>query len=468
MGKADKDSGIAKRAYVPYVAAYAADLDPQPVSEFSTTLKSLGWAKGVHPHLLLKAVDDVVRYVEQHRQQTSCGGAKFTKSIDPGWIPWMHSPPQMVFATNARANQAYLVLRDFYHLLMKPEYGFAEYWASLELAREALFSVYPNGFQELPPIVHCVPDRPTDVESRTQLLSDLTRLAWPAAERFNLVIDKIAKIVNSDEYAAKIAREKAKLKQRAISITSFIDGLLSHHKSLTVIGVRLSIRQERGPDFLGVRMRKALGRLLGDRRNDALLNQAVGYFWVLQESFRTRFRLGSLSKQKELSGDISLHYDLVMFFDATRYREVEAITRHIGRCWKVIAGQAGYYRRLSGRNFLPLFSRWIRWKKEASGQYPAAGEIVGLVRYGSLQASNLVTAAKLMVASATLRRAKKGAGTFLKDGARRFGRSDLLTGCGVDRTERTSKSKSQDWQNRKPRRPTYADPSWTLRGPGGS
>lgn len=469
MGKADKDSAIAKREYVPYVSAYASDLDLELVNEFGPTPTDGGGAKGGHPHITLKAVDDVVRYIEQHAAQPSLGGAKFSKEISPDWIPWGQSEPEMVFAPNAKAHQTYTVLREFYYLLRTSQYEFAQYCVSLEAARRALFAVYPNGFQELPPITHCVPEATSELKLKSEALREITWIAWPAAERFNLVVGRIAEIVKSHEYRGKIAREKAKLKQRAISVTSLITGLLRHHDSLTVVAMRLSVRQDHGRDFLGDRMRKALGSLIGDRRSDALLNQSVGYFWVLQESFRARLRLGSpMSKERLLSGEMALHYDVVMFFDATRQHEAHAIGGHIGECWKAIAGQAGYYRRLSGRNFLPLFSRWIRWRKETDGQYPAAGEIVGLVREGSLQASNLVMAAKLMVASAMLRKPQRGSRTLLKDGTRRFGKSDLLTGCGFDKAGRASKLEGSTGMNTgRQKRPNYVDPGWTLRGRSG-
>jgi hypothetical protein len=456
VGKTDKDSQLSKRAYIPFVYGYGAGLQLEVGSEIGHALVDRSGANGTQPHITLALVDHVVQYIEaNHNKSPSYWGAKFTKEYCFDDIPWRGPQGEMVFAKNRKAFYIYTVLREFYYLLMRPEYGTSHYCVSINAARQALFTVYPEGLQELPPTEYSFAENVAELEARKVV----TKLVWPAAERFNLVIDKIAEIVSGSGYRSNIAREKAKLKQRAISVTNLIRGLLDYHKSLTVVAVRLSIRQEHGREFIGDKMHKALNRLIGDRRNDVLLNQTVGYFWVLQESFRAHLGQSSTtSKKQNVSGDIALHYDLVMFFDATRYHETEAISRHIGECWKSITDMAGFYRLLSGKTFSPHFSRWAQRRMKENGEFPPEAEIVGLVKVGSIQASNLQIAAKLMVASVVLRKPKNRAGTLIKGEARRFGKSDLLTGCGFDKSGRGNKLAHSGVKTQRRKRPKYVAP----------
>lgn len=464
----NKESQQNKRPFIPYVYGYGAGLESEAEDGFGRALVEPTGTKGLQPHVTLAQVDNAVQYIERnYAKSASYWGAKFT--LEPGFeeIPWHGPQVEMVFAKNAKALLIYAIFREFYCLLMMPEFWTSQYCVSIDAARHALFTVYPDGFQELP-LADCLLTKGmSELEER----KELTKLVWPAAERFNLVIDKIAEIVSGRAYWLRISREKAKLKQRASSATSLISGLLEHHKSLTVVAVRLSICQKHGSDFIGDKMIRALNSLIGDRRNDAYLSQSVGYFWVLQESFRARLkqRPSRLKNAQSVEGDIAVHYDLVMFFDAIHHRETETISRHIGEKWKAITNKVrtdkvtkdkpGFYRQLSGRIFAPHFARWVSWRKNQSGEFPPEADMVGLVQAGSLQAANLKIAAQVMAFSAALRKPKMQVGTLIKDGVHRFGKSDLLTGLGFDKAGRGNKLGRSDVKNERKKRPKYVPPS---------
>lgn len=93
-----------------------------------------------------------------------------------------------------------------------------------------------------------------------------------------------------------------------------------------------------------------------------------------------------------------------------------------------------------------------------SGEFPAEAEIVGLVKADSIQASNLEIAAKLMVASALLRKPKKQVGTLIKSNVRRYGKSDLLTGCGFDKVGRGNQLGHSGMKRERKKRPKYVPP----------
>lgn len=444
----DKDSQQNKRPFIPYVYGYGAGLGSEAADEFGRALVEPSGTNGWQPHVTLAQVDHAVQYIERNYDKSSSyWGAKFTQEPSFEEIPWRGPKEEMVFAKNTKALFIYAIFREFYYLLRIPEFWTSQYCVSIDAARHALSTVYPDGFQELPLADGLLINGVSELEER----KELTKLVWPAAERFNLVIDKLAEIVSGREYWLRISREKAKLKQRAKSATSLSSGLLEHHKSLTVVAVRLSICQKNGRDFIGDKMSKALNSLIGDRRNDVYLSQSVGYFWVLQESFRVRLnqRPSRSKKVQSVEGDIALHYDLVMFFPAIHHRETEKITNHIGEKWKAITNnlsadklikdKSGFYRQLNGRVFAPHFARWVSWSKNKNGEFPPEAEMVGLIHAGSLQAANLQIAAQVMAFSAALRKPNKQVGTLIKDGAHRFGKSDLLTGCGYDKPGRGNK-----------------------------
>ena len=411
-----------------------------------------------HPQQTLTLVDEVVRYIaDNHHKSRSYWGAKF--SLEACFVegdPFEKAEAVMVLAESRTAFNFYAVMRAFYHLLCVPEYQASKYCASIEAARQALSFAYPARFVEMPPTG--LP--PAEGVPELALRKAMTDLVWPAAERFNSAVDKIVEIVSSRGYRSKVARESAKLKKRGASVTTLIRGLLKHHESLTVVAVRLSIRQRHGLDFLGEKMHKALGRLVGDRRHDALLNESVGHFWVLQERFRASFRqrLPTLQKQNMVGGSIALHYDLVMFFDAKRCAEVDAIAKHIGACWKVITNDAGFSLALNGSNFHPYPPNWLVWHMQDLGRFPSKAEFVGVVRDGSVQARNLLTVAATMVFSAMLRTPSKHSPSLIKGGARRYGKSDLLTGRGFDKAGRGTKLGRSEMKRERQKRPTYAMP----------
>lgn len=414
-----------------------------------------GWYQIQSPQKTLALVDQVVRYIAtNHQKSRSYWGAKF--SLEPFLLhddPFRKPEWKMVFAQNRTAVNLYMVMRAFYLLLCFPEYAASKYCATIEAARQALLTVYPSGFAELPQTAFSLPEGVPEVEMRKAI----TELVWPAAERFNLVVDKIAEIVSSTGYRSRVARELAKLRLRSTSVTTLINGLLKHHHRLTVVAVRLSIRQRPGYDDLGEVMQKSLSRLIGDRRSDDLLNKAVGYFWVLQESVKASFRqrLQTIQKQNLEGVGVTLHYDLVMFFEAVRFTEVDAIAKHIGACWQVITGEAGFYRALSAKNLSPYQKSWVIWGERRTGQFPSEAEFVGLVQDGTAQAWNLRVAATKMVFSAVLRKPSGQSPTLIKSGARRFGKSDLLTGCGFDKAGRGNKLGRSDVKQERRKRPKY-------------
>lgn len=409
-----------------------------------------------YPQQTLSMVDEVVRYIADNcHRSPSYWGAKFSFERYFDEIPFQKPRWERVFAESRTAFDFYAVLRAFYRLLWTPEYSTLKYCASIEAAKQALLTVYPRNFVELPPTAFPLPEGVSELE----LKKAITELVLPAVDRFNLAIDKIAEIVSKNDYRSKVARESAKLKRQAASVTTLISGLLRHHKSLTVVAVRLSIRQSHGSDFIGKKMHKALHRLIGDRRNDALLNSAFGNFWVLHESYTGRFRqrLSTMLKQNE-NGGIALHYDLVMFFDKSRSKEVEAISTHIGECWQVITNEAGFYRPLNGKTLTPYLSLRTRGRLERTGEFPADQDFVGLVEERTIRAENLQAVARVMVYSAVLRKPAKQAPTLIKSTARRFGKSDLLTGCGFDKAGRGTKSGHSGEKHERKRRPKYVAP----------
>lgn len=457
------ETSFEKGAYIPFVYGYAAGLEPENTDQINGARLDLARQhgfpyRGEPVQLTLAAVVKVVQYIEKNLDDTTrYGGSKFSLVPDPHHIPWGSSEPELVFGKNTRAFHNYSVLFEFYCLILTPEYGALKYCVSLEAARQAIFTVCPNEFPEFLLTEYLL----LGAEPEAEGSKEFAKSAWPVAERFNLVLDKLAEIVGGRGYRSQLAREKTKLKQRTASVTSLIDGLLAQHKSLTVIAVRLSIPKEHGREFIGDKMRKALNDLIGDRRNDAILSQAVGYFWVLHESFLGNHFGQHPAKLKKLNlgGDISLHYDLVMFFAASRWRETETISRHIEACWKAFTDQVGVYQRLTGNMFNP--------RLKSSGHRRAANDeearwitgFTGLVGILSSQAFDLKTVAKLMVAAGVLRKLQYRTDSLIKSSARYFGKSDLLTGCGHDKPGRENKSgHTGARKNERRKRPKYVGP----------
>jgi len=459
VGKANKNSPFEKKHNdVLHVFGYGERLDPAVAEEAARVLgiaagSPTGQGEWMLPQLTLALADQAVRYIERNYNQSALyGGAKFAKAPYPDEIRWGKAPLEPVIDRNPTAFDIYRKLRGFYYLLSIPEYWVGQYCVSIEAAREALVAVCPNGFPELPP-----KERFGSADLETAKI--LTEQCWPKAEHFNAILDKIAEIVSAGGYRSKIAREKTKLKQRANSVRDLINGLLGHHKSLTVVATRLSIRQGDPLDRIDVVMKSAFARLIGDRRNDALLSKAIGYFWVLQESFKTTFRkpLPRADIDNPV-GRITLHYDLVIFFDAGRSREVKAIGRHIGACWKVLAGEGAFYRALNGESFYPYEKIGEGWKVEKAGLFPSEYEFTGLVNEQGLAARNLRRAALSMVYSAALRKPSKQSPTLFKSTMRRFGKSDLLTARGLDKPGRGNQRGPSAVKRERKKRPQYAPP----------
>lgn len=457
------ETSFEKGAYIPFVYGYAAGLEPENADQINRTRLDLAREhgfpyRGEPVQLTLAAVVKVVQYLEKNLDDsTGYGGSKFSLVPYPYHIPWGNSEPELVFGKNTRAFHNYSVLFEFYCLILMPEYGALQYCVSLEAARQALLTVCPNEFPEFILTEYLF----SGAEPEAERSKEFTKSAWPVAERFNLVLDKLAEIVGGSGYRSQLAREKTKLKQRTASVTSLIDGLLTQHKSLTVVAVRLSIPQKHGREFIGDKMRKALNGLIGDRRNDAILSQAVGYFWVLHENFLGNHFGQHPAQLKKLSvgGGISLHYDLVMFFAANRWRETETISRHIGACWKVITDEVGVYRRLNGNMFNPRLksSGHRRTASEEGARWIT--EFTGLVDILSSQAFDLKTVAKLMVAAGVLRKLQYRTDSLVKSSARYFGKSDLLTGCGHNKPGRGNKSEHTGARkNERRKRPKYVVP----------
>lgn len=459
MGKADKESRLSKRNFIAVVSGYGVSLESEAAGEIHPAPVVPSDAQQGAPQLMLQEVDNIVRFIEEnYAESSSCQGAKFTlKPSCSDVIPWHGPVREELFAETQRARHTHDVLQKFYGLLQTGEYWASQYSVRIEAARQALFTVYPYFFQEVPLADYSLSEGESELEARRLI----TERLWPVAQRFNGVVDKIAEIVSASGYRSKVAREKAKLRQRARSVTQLINGLLEHHEKLTVVAVRLSIRQDHGRDFIGDKMHKALKSLIGDRRNDNILSQAVGYFWVLQESFRVtaKQRPPKSKKLHAVEGKIALHYDLVMFFDAIRLPEADAIAGHIGACWKVITGVPGRYQRLSGSEFTPHFSRDVIKHLDRTRHFPPWAEISGLVKNGSERAKLLRGYATYMVASALLRKPSKPVGTLIKDRTRRFGKSDLRTGCGFDKPGRGNKlGPSGMKQDERKKRPKYVPP----------
>ncbi|MGD7269406.1 hypothetical protein ACQCRJ_04205 [Ralstonia pseudosolanacearum] len=412
-----------------------------------------------YPAKTLTLVDAAVRYIaDNHHRSPTYWGAKFylEPELSEDGIPFGEPKWEMVLANNGMVRRIYVILRAFSRLLESREYSESRYCVSVEAARQALLTGCHSGFEELPRVDFPFPEGVSRLDRRKAI----TERVWPAAQRFNLVVDKIAEIVSSSGYRSKVARESAKLKQRETSVTTLICGLLQHHKSLTVVAVRLSIRESDGRKFIG-EIQKALKRLIKDRRNDTLLNEAVGYFWVLQESFKASLRQRSPAAQEEdLEGGITLHYDLVMFFDAKRCAEVDAIAQHIGACWEALTDGVGRCRALSGKNLTPYLKEWVVSRMNELGHFPSGEDFVGLVHNGSIRMLNLLVAAKMMVFSAALRKQPNQSLTLIKNNARRFGKSDLLTGSGSNKPGRGKQVGHSGVKHERKKRPKYVAPEF--------
>jgi len=157
-----------------------------------------------------------------------------------------------------------------------------------------------------------------------------------------------------------------------------------------------------------------------------------------------------------------LHYDLMMFFDKERCNEAEAISRHMGECWKFITNDAGFYRLLNGKTITPYLSGRVDRHIKKTGEFPHESDFVGLVEQGTVQARNLLQVAKTMVFAVVLRKPSK-ATTLIKSTARRFGKSDLRTGCGYDKPGRGKKSGHSGVKHERKRRPKYVAPEFRVR-----
>lgn len=462
MGKANKNSPFNehKRTDILHVFGYGAGLEPAVMEEATRILGALtrpttgeyGW---MPPQLMLAWVDQLVRYIERNYNNPALYGVlKFTRAPHPDDIPWGTEPLGLVFKRNQIAFSGYAALRGFYCLLSIPEWRLANYSVSIEAARDALLAVCPNDFPELLP-------KEKFWDANLEDAKDIAIRYWQKAERFNSLLDKIAEIVSGSGYRSKISREKTKLKERAKSVRNLINGLLGHHKSLSVVAVRLSIRQRDASHRIGEKAKDAFTRIMGDRRNDKLLSEATGFFWVLQESFETTFR--SSRSKADISnpmGRVALHYDLVLFFNANRCAEADAIVKYIGASWKFFAGEGAFHRTLNGDSFRPYEKIAKDWKMETAGLFPREYEFVGLVHEGSLEARNLQRAAFSMVYSAALRKPLKQSPTLIKNRAHRFGKSDLLTGLGFDKPGRGNKLVHSSIKHKRKKRPKYVAPAF--------
>ena len=400
------------------------------------------------PCRTLALVDYMVRYIAiNYWRSPSYWGAKFAERVS--YDPLSNRKYELLDAS-AVAMSFYSTLRAFYALLWNPEYSSSRYCVSVEAARSALQFAYPQGFIELPLENYERPAGISELEFR-KAITDLTR---PAIEPYNRAVQRIAEIVTANDYRSKQARELSKFRARANSVGSLINGLLNHHTRLTVVAVRFSIRQASTLDYLGERIQKAFEGLIGDRRNDIHLKNAIGYFWVRQESFRVSLqrRLTTIGAQS-VDGGIALHYDLVLFFHVGRYREANAITEHLRERWGNATQDTGYCRSLSRKNVTPYLPRYIWERMEQTGVVPDDKDFVGVVTRNSSRARNLLKIAKTMVVSGALRKQKKqlASPTLIHNKARRFGKSDLLTGCGYTKEGRGAKQgksgrKYERWQ----------------------
>lgn len=466
MGRVNNNSPFNARAHtdIPHVFGYVAGLESTELKEAMRNLNSLaepttgeyGW---MLPHLMLAEIDQLVLNIERtindrERFGPWYGRLKFTLANHADDIPWMGTKSMShVFAKNIDAFSCHTTMRGFYNLLSIPEWRSANYCVSIEAAREALLAVCPNGFPVLPRQERF---ETADVEAA----KDLANQFWPEAERFNSLLDKILEIVGSSGYRSKKAREKTNLKNRRRSVRSLINGLLAHHKSLTVVAVRLSIRQCDASHRVGEKAQHAFARIMGDRRNDELLSEAIGFFWVLQESFATSFRQRRpTSDIRNPLGHVTLHYDLVLFFNANRSAEAVKIVKYLGASWKHFAGEGAFHRTLNGDSFRPYEKTANDWKMEKAGLFPGEYEFTGLVHEQSPEAQNLRRAAYSMVYAAAFRNPQKQSQspTLIKNRARRFGKSDLLTGCGFDKAGRGNKLVRSAVKHERKKRPKYGE-----------
>ncbi|WP_439889660.1 hypothetical protein ACS7SF_10070 [Ralstonia sp. 25C] len=431
------------------------------VYEYAESVEDQGWEEFVQmlktprsdlereylkqpPKITLAMVDLAVAEIAQHPRAPS---ARFSFVDWPSEeIPFEDVGREKLLSENARAFRFYAILRAFYGLLFHPEYRALNYCASIEAARQALLAVYGSQFEHIPDTEFPLRDGVTAVDLRKAI----TQLAGAAAQRFNRVVDIIAAMVCSREYRHKVTKERNTVGRRIQSVTTLINGLLAHHGQLTVVAVRLSIRERDGLHFFGEKRRKAWNCLIGDRRNDVLLDSAVGFFWVLHErvKFGLHERLPTIRQRNAEGTGVALHYDLVMFFDSTRSREVDAIAKHIGTCWRVVTDGAGFHKALHGKSLIPAPVSW--WLKE--GEPPPVlwdADFVGLVERNTREYDVLQKVVSMMVASATLCK------PLVKDKSRRLGKSDLLTGCGLGKPGRGAKSDHPDTKHQRPRRPRY-------------
>jgi len=444
---ADKELFGKRYSFIAHVTGYGVSLNSDAVEESNSPLP---------PQLLLQEVENIVRSIEEAYPYSKYSGVEFKPDLQWDDRRWDKMLYEYVFAEKSKPRLTHNFLRDFYDLSKSGEYWSSRYSVRIEAAREALQTVYPYFFHEVPTGHYTVADGESELEVRRRI----TEKAWPAAQQFNSVIDKIAEIVSGSGYRSRLAREKTKLKQRAKSATRLIDGLLEHHKSLTVVALRLSIRQDHARVYLGDKMQKALTSLIANRRDDSILGQAVGYFWVLQESFHvTRRAPAAPGTLQVVKGKIALHYDLVMFFNGIRLPETDAIAQYIGDLWKHYTSNAGLFKRLSGKAFKPHFSSEVNDYFIRTKQLPQWAEICGLVEFGTKRHSLLRGYATYMVASALLRKPQKLGDTLIKSNTRRFGKSDLLTGCGLDKPGRGNKlGQSAVPPPARRRRPKYVPP----------
>ncbi|WP_134853315.1 hypothetical protein [Burkholderia pseudomallei] len=454
MGKANEKGPFKGLKARTDAFAHASDLEPAAADEPLIRSTSLVPAQFVWkpPQLILFWVDQVVRDIERSWKSPSFDGAKFTLDRHSDEIPWTKEISEPVFAKNKKAASNYQALRQFNNLLAIPYYRNSQYCTNIEAAREALQLVCPSDF---PDLLFDGSFGKTD-EGTAKILAKQFRAP---AERFNSILDKIAEIVTASDYRSKVARENATLQNRVNSVNALIDGLLSHHKSQAVVAVRLSIPQKNAADHVDEEIKKAFSSLITDRRNDALLKGATGYFWVMQESYSATFRQNLPDVDlNDPRSYITVHYELVMFFDVSRCAEVVEIARHIGALWKYFAGEGATYRRLSGMTFRAYRKAVKEWEVEKNGLLSSAYEFVGLVQEHSREAQNLRAAALTMVYSATLRRRLGVSPILHKNKTRRFGKSDLLTGCGFGKAGSRNKPGHSGVRHERKKRPKYVAP----------
>ncbi len=451
MGKANEKGSFKELQARTDAFAHASDLESAAADEPLLRSTSLVPAQFVWktPQLILFSVDQVVRDIERSWKSPSFDGAKLTLNRHLDEIPWTKEVSEPVFEKNIKAASVYRALREFNNLLAIPYYRNSRYCVNIEAAREALQLVCQSDF---PDVLFDGSFGKTD-EGTAKILGKQFR---EPAERFNSILDKIAEIVTASDYRSKVARENATLKNRVTSVNALIDGLLFHHKSQTVVAVRLSIPQKKAADHVDEEIKKAFSRLITDRRNDALLKGATGYFWVMQESYSATFRQNLPDVDlNDPPSYVTVHYELVMFFDASRCAEVVEIARHIGALWKYFAGKGATYRRLSGMTFRAYRKAVKEWEVEKNGLLSSAYEFVGLVQEHSREAQNLRAAALTMVYSAALRRRLGVSPILRKDRTRRFGKSDLLTGRGHNKPGRGNQRGPSEVKHERRKRPKY-------------